>query len=84
MLDAMTQFVTRIDDELVEAVDDLVAARVVQSRSDAVRIGLARLVDDERRRRIGQAIVDGYRRVPQGDDPWVDTLTREMVEEEPW
>jgi len=84
MLDAMAQLVTRIDAELVAAVDDLVATGVVQSRSDAVRIGLVRLVDDERRQRIGQAIVDGYRRVPQGDERWVDTLTREMVEEEPW
>ena len=84
MLDAMAQLVTRIDAELVAAVDDLVATGVVQSRSDAVRIGLVRLVDDERRQRIGQAIVDGYRRVPQGDDPSVGTLTREMVEEEPW
>jgi len=37
--------VARIDSELVAAVDDLVATRVVRSRSDAVRIGLARLVD---------------------------------------
>jgi Arc/MetJ-type ribon-helix-helix transcriptional regulator len=84
MLDAMAQLVTRIDADLVAAVDDLVAAGVVESRSDAVRIGLARLVDAERRRRIGQAIVDGYRRVPQGDDPWADALTGEMVREEPW
>jgi Arc/MetJ-type ribon-helix-helix transcriptional regulator len=84
MLDAMAQLVTRIDAELVAAVDDMVATGVVRSRSDAVRIGLTRLVDDERRRRIGQAIVDGYRRVPQGDDPWVDALTRETVEAEPW
>ena len=84
MLDAMAQLVTRIDTELVAAVDDLVATGVVRSRSDAVRIGLTRLVDEDRRRRTGQAIVDGYRRVPQGDDPWVDTLTRETVEAEPW
>lgn len=84
MLNAMAQLVTRIDADLVAAVDDLVATGVVESRSDAVRIGLVRLVDAERRRRIGQAIVDGYRRVPQGDDAWADALTREMVGEEPW
>ena len=75
---------TRIGGELVAAVDDLVATGVVASRSDAVRIGLMRMVDDERRRRIGQTIVDGYRRIPQGDDQWVDSLTREMVEAQPW
>ena len=82
----MAQLVTRIPDALAEDLDRLGAEGVVASRSEAVRLGLERLVDRERRRRIGQAIVDGYTRMPQTDDelPWTDEDTRKMIEEEPW
>ena len=82
----MAQLVTRIPDALAEDLDRLVAEGVVASRSEAVRLGLERLVDRERRRRIGQAIVDGYTRMPQTDDEllWTDEDTRRMIEEEPW
>jgi len=82
----MTQLVTRVDDGLVAAVDELVAAGVVESRSEAVRLGLQRLVERFRRERVGAAIVDGYRRQPQGDDEvgWADEATRRMIAEEPW
>jgi Arc/MetJ-type ribon-helix-helix transcriptional regulator len=82
----MAQLVTRIPDALAEDLDRLVAEGVVASRSEAVRLGLERLVDRERRRRIGQAIVDGYTRMPQTDDEllWTDEDTRKMIEEEPW
>jgi hypothetical protein len=29
-------------------------------------------------------IVEGYRRIPQGDDPWAERLARESIAEEPW
>ena len=82
----MPQLVTRIPDALAEKVDELVATGVVASRSDAVRLGLEHLVDRERRRQIGQAIVDGYTRMPQTEDEllWTDEDTRRMIEEEPW
>jgi Arc/MetJ-type ribon-helix-helix transcriptional regulator len=41
MLNAMQQFVTRIDDELAAAVDHLVDDGVVANRSEAVRLGCA-------------------------------------------
>jgi Arc/MetJ-type ribon-helix-helix transcriptional regulator len=82
----MAQLVTRIPDALADDLDRLVAEGVVASRSEGVRLGLQRLVDRERRRRIGQAIVDGYTRMPQTDDEllWTDEDTRKMIEEEPW
>ncbi len=43
--------VTRVEDELAAAIDALVAAGVVASRSEAVRIGLQQLVDRHRRAR---------------------------------
>jgi Arc/MetJ-type ribon-helix-helix transcriptional regulator len=80
------QLVTRVPDSLAEAVDGLVREGTFASRSDAVRAGLETLLESERRKAVGRAIVDGYRRVPQnGDDlEWSDAATAAMIAEEPW
>lgn len=80
------QLVTRVPDAVAEAVDGLVRAGVFSSRSDAVRAGLEAVVERERRAAIGNAIVDGYRRVPQDDDDlaWSDAASAAMIAEEPW
>jgi Arc/MetJ-type ribon-helix-helix transcriptional regulator len=82
----MAQLVARLDDDLLADVDRMVAAGVVASRSEAVRLGLERLVDQERRRRIGAEIVDAYQRQPQTDEDLagLDEATRALVNEEPW
>lgn len=82
----MAQLVTRIDDELAAAVDDLVSDGVVSSRSEAVRLGLMRLIDRHRRDQIGARIVEGYRAEPQqgGEIGWSDGATGRMVADEPW
>jgi len=49
----MTQFVTRVDEDLAQQVDALVASGTVSSRSEAVRLGLVKLVDEHRRRLVG-------------------------------
>lgn len=43
------------------------------------------LADDDRRRG-GQAIVEGYRRIPHtaNDGTWADEATIQMIAEEPW
>lgn len=87
MLYAMTvQLVTRIPDELAGAVDDLVRAGVYASRSEAVRAGLDAVIAQQRRARVGQAIVAGYRRIPQAYDDlsWPDAASAAMIAEEPW
>lgn len=68
------------------AVDELVAAGVVASRSEAVRLGLERLVQQWRRDRVGAQIVDGYQRRPQSDHEvgWADEATRRMIADESW
>jgi putative addiction module CopG family antidote len=83
---ATTQLVTRIPETLAQAVDQLVDAGVYESRSEAVRAGLAAVVDQEQRAAVGQAIADGYRRVPQADDDlgWSDSAGAAMIAEEPW
>lgn len=82
----MAQVVTRVDNALMADVDDLVADGVVESRSDAVRVGLRRLVDEQRRLRVADAIVRGYRERPQSDTEvgWSDDATAGMIAEEPW
>lgn len=82
----MAQLVTRVDDELAAAVDELVAAGVVDSRSDAVRVGLVELIDRHRRREIGTRIVEGYRARPQDEAEvgWSDDATVRMIADEPW
>jgi Arc/MetJ-type ribon-helix-helix transcriptional regulator len=84
--DRMVQVVTRMEDDLAAAVDELVAAGVVTSRSDAVRLGLRQLVDRYRREQIASSIVAGYRRQPQSDAEvgWADESTARMIADEPW
>lgn len=82
----MAQLVTRVDDELAGAVDELVAAGIVESRSEAVRIGLEGLIDRHRRAVIGARIAEGYRATPQTDAEvgWADASSIRMIAEEPW
>jgi Arc/MetJ-type ribon-helix-helix transcriptional regulator len=84
--DCMTQLVTRLSDDLIAEVDRLVDDGVVANRSEAVRLGLERLVDGHRRRRIGEQIVAAYRTQPQTEAELggLDRATRALVEEEPW
>lgn len=82
----MTQLVTRVEDGLVAAIDELVAEGVVASRSEAVRLGLQILAERHRRSGIGARIVEGYRRQPQTEPEmgWADEATRRMIAEEQW
>lgn len=82
----MPQIVTRVDFHLAEAVDQLVRAAVVESRSDAVRIGLQRLVDEHQRAVVGQSIVAAYEKRPQTQTELagIERASRQMIAEEPW
>ena len=80
------QLVTRVPDDVAATIDALVEEGVFASRSDAVRAGLAAVIDQRRREAVGLAISDGYRRTPQdGDDlAWSDAASAAMIAEEPW
>jgi len=84
--ECMAQLVARVEDDLAAAVDQLVAAGVFASRSEAVRVGLERLVDRCRRDEIGARIARGYRERPQSDAEvaWADESSVRMIAEEPW
>jgi Arc/MetJ-type ribon-helix-helix transcriptional regulator len=80
------QLVTRVPDQLIAAVDQLIDEGVFSNRSDAVRAGLGALVEQRRRAAIGESIVDGYTRVPQADDDigFSEEASAAMIAEEPW
>ncbi len=82
----MAQLVTRIDSDLVNGIDELIAEGVVESRSDAVRQGLRTLIEQAHRRRTAEAIIAGYAHRPQTDHEvaWADEATVQMIADEPW
>lgn len=80
------QIAVRIPSELAEALESLVSEGRYPTKAEAVRTALEAMIDSERRRRVGEQIVQGYRRVPQTDDE-IDAATQaaiRSIEEEPW
>ncbi len=80
------QLVTRIDDETAAAIDALVDDGDFASRSDVVHAGILRLVDEHRRRAIGDEIIAGYRRNPETAEELAsaEANARAMIADEPW
>ncbi|MGH8933583.1 MAG: ribbon-helix-helix domain-containing protein [Egibacteraceae bacterium] len=62
------QIAFRIADELADAIDKLIAQGRYQTRVEVLRTALASFVQTECRRAVDEAIVDGYRRMPESDD----------------
>lgn len=81
-----TQLAARFESVIVERVDELVAEGRFTSRADALRHALSTYLAGERRQRMGEAVADGYRRVPQSDDELAgaEASARAMIAEEPW
>ncbi len=80
------QIAVRIPDALAESLEELVATRRFESKAEAIRAALETLVEAERRRRVGELIAEGYRRIPQDDDE-VEAATRaaiRSIHEEAW
>lgn len=83
---ATEQIAVRLSHELVQELDDLVAAGLYESRTAAVRAGVEAIAALQRRQRIDDAIIRGYRRVPptpQGSRAAIASL-RDAIVEEPW
>lgn len=80
------QIAVRTTDVLAASLEDLVSTGRFETRAEAVRVALEALIEVERRRRVGELIADGYRRLPQ-DDEEVDAARLaaiRSIEEEPW
>jgi metal-responsive CopG/Arc/MetJ family transcriptional regulator len=85
-----TQLAIRLPDDLLRDLDWVVHRLKYDSRAEVMRDALMKLIDQERRKEIGEQIADGYRRMPQteeemadiplqawdldGDDDWSDWL----------
>ena len=82
----MAQIITRVDDQLMAQLEAIVASGEAKSRSDAVRRALATMIDQRRRWLVGEAIAEGYRRVPETDEELrrAHENSRALVTEEPW
>ena len=68
------------------AIDALVAGGKFSSRSEVVRAGLVKVVEEDRRATTAASIVAGYRRVPETSDELEQArrATIAMIAEEPW
>jgi putative addiction module CopG family antidote len=80
------QIAVRLPSELAKRLDEMVASGRFETKAEAVRSAIRSMVEAERRREIGQRIIDGYRRVPQTDDE-VSAATEaalRSIHEEPW
>lgn len=83
---ATEQIAVRVPEDLLVALDDLVARGVYESRAAAVLAGIEAVLEPHRRRLSDRAIVDGYRRVAPTAverDAAISSL-RDAILEEPW
>ncbi len=80
------QIAVRIPDGLAESLEELVTGGRFETKAEAIRTALEALVEAERRRGIGEAISNGYRRVPQDDDEVAAATGAAIrsIEDEPW
>ena len=67
-----TQLAIRLPDELIADLDWVVIRLKYDSRAEAMRDALVRLIDQERRRQIGEQIAEAYRRMPQTEEEMAD------------
>ncbi len=81
-----TQLAIRLPDDLLRDLDWVVIRLNYDSRTEAMRDALIRLIDQERRREIGEQIAEGYRRMPQTEEELESAYQslRQSIEEEPW
>lgn len=77
---------TRFSEEELALLDQLVAEGVGDSRSAVIRRGLHHLADAVRRAKVGAAIAQSYRDLPQGqeDDDLAMASAIALTEAEPW
>jgi Arc/MetJ-type ribon-helix-helix transcriptional regulator len=80
------QIAVRIPDAMSEALEQLVADEEFDSVAEATRAALETLIVMARRRRVGEAIAEGYRRMPQTDEEirTAHRLALRSIEDEPW
>ena len=81
-----TQLAIRLPDDLLRDLDWVILRLNYDSRAEAMRDALIKLIDQERRREIGEQIAEGYRRMPQTEEEISSAYEslRQSIDEEPW
>ena len=67
-----TQLAIRLPDELLRDLDWVVLRLDYDSRAEAMREALKRLIDQERRRQIDEQYLEAYTRMPQTEEEMAD------------
>ncbi len=67
-----TQLAIRLPDDLLRDLDWVIIRLNYDSRAEAMRDALVKLIDQERRRQIGEEIVEAYTRMPQTEEEMAD------------
>lgn len=83
MIMARHQTLVQLSDELLALLDER-AGRAGRSRSALIREAIERYLSEDREAAIDSAIVAGYTRIPEEDDPWVELAGRRLIASEPW
>ena len=80
------QIAVKLPDDLLAAVDRLVENRRYASRSEIVRAGLQRVIEDDISETIDRAFARGLAEHPDSDDDVhrATSLAIESIEDEPW
>ncbi len=80
------QIAVKLPDEMVAAVDRLVAEGAFDSRSSAVRHGVAAVVAASRRDAVDRQYAEGYARLPETEEELrqASRLAVESIDDEPW
>jgi metal-responsive CopG/Arc/MetJ family transcriptional regulator len=67
-----TQLAIRLPDDLLRDLDWVVIRLKYDSRTEAMRDALIKLIDQERRREIDEQYVEAYTRMPQTEEEMAD------------
>jgi metal-responsive CopG/Arc/MetJ family transcriptional regulator len=67
-----TQLAIRLPDDLLRDLDWVVLRLNYDSRTEAIRDALLKLIDQERRREIDEQYVEAYTRMPQTEEEMAD------------
>jgi metal-responsive CopG/Arc/MetJ family transcriptional regulator len=83
MVVARAQTLIQLTDRLLAALDQY-AAQVGRSRSDVIRSAIEHYLEEVLQDEIDRAVVDGYTRVPQEPDAYIEAAARDSIAAEPW
>ncbi len=80
---ARTQTIVQLTDELLTELDAR-RAREGRSRSELIRDAIEAYLAVDRQAALDRSIVEGYTRLPPGDDLDATWVARASIESEPW